>query len=560
MFSKFKNYFLNDILSEEKDTLRIANITIIFYITLFAIGLLLFLQIVYIFAGNLFQIVVGFFSISIFAYVLYLLKIKKGILGISILMVLFSTTIYTLNLFLYPEMNLINGLLMSSNIIFAFNLLDQRKGIVVCVVHLIVTIVYMLLYSYGLSTAFIQPINQSIVVQIINFIIIYIIEILLIMHYQNAHKNAAKKLVASIQELQKSEQIRKKAQSLSRIGNWDYNFLTDKLVWDEETYKIMGVPLSRENVKGLYIELTHPEDRDFVKKSFDDMLLGKKYHIDYRIIQPSGVQKYITAIGDAEFDSNNKPIRVYGMVQDIDDRKKGEAALKDLLDITSYQNSQLKNFTYIVSHNIRSHSSNFTALIKLLENAATKEEAESLVLMLKTTASKLDETLTNLNEIISITENVSKPKVIKNIKEEILRTLDTLSGLILNASIEIDIQVPIDATIKVIPSYLDSILLNIISNAIKYRSNKRKPKITFTLNKNENYTVLSITDNGLGIDLKRYGDKVFGMYKTFHTNEDARGIGLFITKSHIESMKGKIEVESEVDKGTTFKLYFNEKN
>ena len=71
----------------------------------------------------------------------------------------------------------------------------------------------------------------------------------------------------------------------------------------------------------------------------------------------------------------------------------------------------------------------------------------------------------------------------------------------------------------------------------------------------EDYLLLSFEDNGLGIDLKRHGEKVFGMYKTFHEHKESRGIGLFITKSQIEAIKGKVEVESEVDQGTTFKIY-----
>jgi sensor histidine kinase regulating citrate/malate metabolism len=69
--------------------------------------------------------------------------------------------------------------------------------------------------------------------------------------------------------------------------------------------------------------------------------------------------------------------------------------------------------------------------------------------------------------------------------------------------------------------------------------------------------VLEIQDNGLGIDLARHGDKLFGMYKTFHKNENARGIGLFITKNQIESMGGSVTVDSKTNKGTTFKIYFN---
>jgi signal transduction histidine kinase len=72
------------------------------------------------------------------------------------------------------------------------------------------------------------------------------------------------------------------------------------------------------------------------------------------------------------------------------------------------------------------------------------------------------------------------------------------------------------------------------------------------------FVKLTVQDNGLGIDLVKNRAKLFGMYKTFHDNEDARGVGLFLTKNQIEAMLGSIEVESEVGVGSTFKIYFNE--
>ena len=111
-----------------------------------------------------------------------------------------------------------------------------------------------------------------------------------------------------------------------------------------------------------------------------------------------------------------------------------------------------------------------------------------------------------------------------------------------------------------VPAYLDSVLMNFITNAVKYKDPERDPIVKLSLEQCDNYTVLSITDNGLGIDLERYGEKLFGMYKTFHDNPDARGIGLYITKNQVEAMNGKITVSSNPGKGTTFNIHFNEKN
>ncbi|MCC5940290.1 MAG: HAMP domain-containing histidine kinase, partial [Balneolaceae bacterium] len=116
-------------------------------------------------------------------------------------------------------------------------------------------------------------------------------------------------------------------------------------------------------------------------------------------------------------------------------------------------------------------------------------------------------------------------------------------------------KVPRDTVIRGVESYLESILMNVLTNGIKYCSDERESHVIFYIEKEQNYLVLCVKDNGLGIDLEKNRDKIFGMYKTFHEHPDSRGIGLFITKNQIEAMGGKIDVESEVGKGSIFKIY-----
>ena len=79
--------------------------------------------------------------------------------------------------------------------------------------------------------------------------------------------------------------------------------------------------------------------------------------------------------------------------------------------------------------------------------------------------------------------------------------------------------------------------------------------ITLNAKLEGSFVVLSVKDNGLGLDLKTHGSKLFSLYQTFHRNKDSRGVGLFITKNQIEAMGGFIKVESELNVGTTFKIY-----
>ncbi|WP_324671408.1 PAS domain-containing sensor histidine kinase [Hymenobacter sp. GOD-10R] len=229
-----------------------------------------------------------------------------------------------------------------------------------------------------------------------------------------------------------------------------------------------------------------------------------------------------------------------------------------LLEITKQQNNRLQNFAYIISHNIRSHSANLTSLVKLMQLSTDQAQSAMFLQMLKTSTDKLAETIVNLNEIVTANSHANQPKEPRNLREEVNKTLEALNILIHESSIAVSVDIPSIITVNVVPAYLDSILLNLISNAIKYRSTNTYPIIALGYYLEEGYTVLTIKDNGLGIDLNRHRTKLFGMYKTFHSNEDARGVGLFITKNQIEAMNGKIDVESELGSGSTFKVYFSE--
>jgi signal transduction histidine kinase len=103
---------------------------------------------------------------------------------------------------------------------------------------------------------------------------------------------------------------------------------------------------------------------------------------------------------------------------------------------------------------------------------------------------------------------------------------------------------------------MESILLNFTSNALKYRNPNVPLVITIESDVEAGKPILKVSDNGLGIDLAKHGEQLFGMYKTFHGNPTARGIGLFMTKNQVESLGGKISVESEPNKGTAFKIHF----
>ena len=258
--------------------------------------------------------------------------------------------------------------------------------------------------------------------------------------------------------------------------------------------------------------------------------------------------------------ANGKITGLVGISLDISDIKKKEEELKNLIDVTSQQNKKLVNFAHIVSHNLRSHTANFSMLLEFLVSEKDEEEKQNLVNMLVKASDHLLETLNNLNEVVVINTKVNLKKKNIFLNKEIKSVEKTLSVLLKNKNTKIINTIDNNVKIKAIPAYLDSILMNLFTNAIMYKSPDRDPVITLSSSCVNGYTILSINDNGLGIDLKKYGDKLFGMYKTFHDNADAKGIGLFLSKNQMEAMGGKITASSEVGKGTTFNLHFNEDN
>ncbi|WP_298489045.1 PAS domain-containing protein [uncultured Maribacter sp.] len=251
---------------------------------------------------------------------------------------------------------------------------------------------------------------------------------------------------------------------------------------------------------------------------------------------------------------------IVGISTDITHLKQKEEELRHLINVTSLQNKKLINFAHIVSHNLRSHTANFSMLLDFLSHEKEETEKENILQMLRNASDNLLETLDNLNEVVAISTNINIEKTPVKLNNKIEDVKQNLSSYIVQNKATIVNEIPINAEIKVIPAYIDSILMNFITNGVKYKNPDKDPIVKISYKKENNYSVVSISDNGLGIDLKKYGSKLFGMYKTFHNHKDSRGIGLYITKNQIEAMNGKVTVTSKVGEGTKFNIFFNDKD
>ena len=260
------------------------------------------------------------------------------------------------------------------------------------------------------------------------------------------------------------------------------------------------------------------------------------------------------------FDLEGKVCGLIGMSMDITAMKKKQKELCDLIKITSMQNQKLISFAHIVSHNLRSHSANFSMLLGFLNSEKNPQERKRIIDMLAQASDNLLETVGNLNQVVDINTKTAETKKPLNLKNNIVKVLENFSALLDKDDSRIINNVEKNIEVSCIPAYLESIILNLVSNALKFKSPNRKLLITINAIKSKEGVLLSISDNGIGIDLEKYRDKIFGMYKTFHNRKDAKGFGLYLIKNQIEAMGGSITLQSEVDKGTTFNVYFNEES
>lgn len=281
---------------------------------------------------------------------------------------------------------------------------------------------------------------------------------------------------------------------------------------------------------------------------------------EWTYIKKSG-EKFPVQLSVSAISNGKEIVGFLGIAVNITKLKQVETEKQSLLDVAQEQNTRLRNFAHIVSHNLRSHSGNIDFLINIIKEDFEEMAQSEIFKLLNKASNGLKETIMHLNEVAQINTTIIKEKEKLNVHQFVTNSINSIFGIAKEAKVSIYNEVDNQHFIYGIPAYFDSIVLNFITNAIKYKSIDRESYLKISSKMHDGKTIIIFEDNGLGIDLKRYGEKLFGLYKTFHSQNDSKGVGLFITKSQVEALGGKIEVESEVNVGSKFIVTIpNEKN
>lgn len=304
----------------------------------------------------------------------------------------------------------------------------------------------------------------------------------------------------------------------------------------------------------------HPEDHLKIDEYFKLLSSGANLPpFECRFQHHNGAYRWL--LWSATPDLRRKLIYVTAL--DITDRKRSEEELirsKNHFEVVAReleeQNNQLDEFAHIISHNLRSPVGNIKALIGFLQPESTLEEYKLIFEKIKAVTGNLGETMNELMETLRIKKNTDLEKTELQFQDILTRVKQSLEGEIMAGKATIVSDFSSAPSLVYPKTYLESILQNLVSNAIKYRSPQREPRIEIRTQVRNGHTVLMVTDNGQGIDLERHGSKLFGLHKTFHEHAEARGVGLFLTRTQIEAMGGTIRAESKVDVGTKFIITF----
>lgn len=256
-------------------------------------------------------------------------------------------------------------------------------------------------------------------------------------------------------------------------------------------------------------------------------------------------------------DEEGELVLFIGFGIDITERKLLEEKQSVMMKQLSAQNTQLLDFCNIVSHNLRGPLINMSMLVEFIEESNDYDEIKLLTSKLKPVIDSLNTTFNELVESIQVRQDMEVATEEIVLQDYLQRTLDGLKMEINKTEAEIIVNFDDAPVVNYPPKYLSSIFHNLVSNALKYRSPDRKPRIELSTRKNPNSVLLMVRDNGLGIDLMKHKDNVFKIGKVFHKHPNAKGLGLYMTKTQIEAMGGKIWVESTADQGAVFYIVFN---
>jgi PAS domain S-box-containing protein len=361
-------------------------------------------------------------------------------------------------------------------------------------------------------------------------------------------------------ELENKQSNLNQAQSIAQLGNWAINLADDSQVWSDELYRLFGI--DKEEVMpstGLFLSVIHPDDLSYACLQMEQATRTlNNSSFEFRYFRKDGTLRYGYSEWQFILDKDVQPVELLGIVQDITDRRHAEAERTKLINDLTLRNRDLEQFGYIISHNLRAPVANILGIENILYDPELSNDDRLMLRKgLHESVVGLDNIVKDLSQILQVKDEIhgTKERVQFSVLVENVRI--SLQNLIVG---DFDIEIRADFSeldeFLCLKSFMYSIFYNLIFNSIKYRRQDIRAIIVITSRRLDDGFELIFSDNGMGFDLEKQGDQVFGLYKRFHANIEGRGMGLYMVKKQVEALGGKIRLKSELNRGSEFTLEF----
>ncbi|MBC6991058.1 PAS domain-containing protein [Hymenobacter sp. BT491] len=304
----------------------------------------------------------------------------------------------------------------------------------------------------------------------------------------------------------------------------------------------------------------HPDDLVRTEEEYARARKEKRgWSFEIRFRRYDGEYRWFLNQTMPELDVRGNIVRWFGTNTDITELRQLQQRLEQQNQELTRTNQDLDNFVYTASHDLKQPINNMAGIFHELVGSAhfSDPDAGKLISMFERALQQIFDTIHNLSDLVQVQklrqEILAEPIPLAGLTYEVLDSIRDQTAAI-GAIIELDVaQVPV---LEFVRPNLRSILYNLLSNAVKYAATDRTSRITIQSLWQEDHAVLVVQDNGLGIDLKRYGSQLFQMFRRFHVHVEGSGMGLYLVNRIVQSHGGRLEVHSKVGEGTAFRVHF----
>ncbi len=362
-------------------------------------------------------------------------------------------------------------------------------------------------------------------------------------------------LIEGREKIRENEERLKLAIQATGLGLYDVNLDENSMIVNEEYELTFGrIPDHFTDHEQQWLRRIHPDHFALVNREFEKLKKGKVDNLSLTYLmrlkeEDVWVHEWARVISRTK---DGKARRIVGALSNVTEEMHKEIERLNLIGELRKQNTNLNQFSYIISHNVRKHVANLMGLFEIIEQKlVTPEEQERIFQMISKSIKDLEEVILDLDDILYIREGKGARSEELDVSRILRQVEKTLEKDIRQSGAELILNLEVDK-IWGVKSYIQSIFYNLVSNALKYRHHERKPEIRITTQRINHTVRLEVKDNGIGIDTQLEKKKLFILYSRLNFDRDGRGVGLYTVKTQVEFMGGSIDVEGKPGEGCTF--------